>query len=260
MLCRALTDTGVVGRPEEYFLSVDEAAQPEWKCWEEGFFGFLAANGDRESYLEGVYRVGTTPNGIFGAKLMWNNVRWALAKFGEMPRFAGLTRAEVFHSAFPDLHVIHLTRRDRARQAVSWARAAHDGVWVVSDDEPAAPVAAAAYDFELISNLEALIIEGENGWRSLFTELGVVPHEVVYEDFVTEAGYERTLRGIAAHLGLDDAELQIPPPRTLRQSDRVNESWLARYRDERTQFGQDGGQTSVRSFTDRRPGGYTSSS
>jgi LPS sulfotransferase NodH len=79
---------------------------------------------------------------------MWNNVVWAVAKFQEMPRFSGLERAGVFHAAFPDLHVVHVTRRDRVRQAVSWARMAQDGVWVVSDDEPARPTQPPQCDFD----------------------------------------------------------------------------------------------------------------
>ena len=49
---------------------------------------------------------------------------------------------------------------------------------------------------ELIGDLEALIIEGERGWRELYAELGVIPYEVVYEDLVSEEGFEQTVRGV----------------------------------------------------------------
>ena len=54
---------------------------------------------DRESYLSLVYRLGTTPNGVFGAKIHWNTLRWALAKFSEMPRFAGQDRGAILRTA-----------------------------------------------------------------------------------------------------------------------------------------------------------------
>jgi LPS sulfotransferase NodH len=228
LLGRALADTGVAGRPEEYFLAVDEVQQPGWRCWEEGIF----ANGavDREAYLRIVSDLGTTPNGVFGAKLMWNNVRWAVAKFRELPQFSGLDRASVFHTAFPDLHVVNVTRRDRVRQAVSWARAAQDGLWVTSDDEPAVPAGRPEYDFELIGNLVGLIDEGERGWRELYTELGLTPCEVVYEDLLTDDGYEKAVRDVLEHLELDlPGDVGVPRPRTRRQSDDVNEAWVARY-------------------------------
>jgi LPS sulfotransferase NodH len=82
-----------------------------------------------------VLEVGTTRNGLFGAKLQWNNLRWAIEKFRELPQFTGCTRAEVLHRALPNLHVIHVLRRDWIRQAVSWSRMAQDGVWVVTDED-----------------------------------------------------------------------------------------------------------------------------
>ena len=234
LLCRALADTGIAGCPDEYFLAVDDEATPGWHCWEDGPFGRAHNARDREHYLEIVYGLGSTPNGIFGAKLMWNNVPWAVAKFQEMPRFGGLDRADVFRAAFPNLHVVHVTRRDHARQAVSWARMAQDGVWVVSDEEPARPTGSPQYDFDLINALEGLIVESESGWRELFGELGLTPFEVVYEDLVTEKGYRRAILGVLEHLGLDAGEVTaIPPPRTRRQSDGLNEAWVARYTSER---------------------------
>jgi trehalose 2-sulfotransferase len=230
LLCRALTDTGIAGRPEEYFLAVDEVEQPGWRVWEEGFFGNSAV--DREDYLRIVFELGSTANGVFGAKLMWNNVRWALDKFRELPRFAGLDRAAVFRTAFPDLHVVNVTRRDRVRQAVSWARAAQEGVWVTSADEPPVPTGRPEYDFELIGNLVGLIEEGERGWRELYAELGLTPCEVVYEDLVTDDGYERAVRAVLEHLGLELGDITMPRPRAHRQSDALNDEWVTRYNEE----------------------------
>jgi LPS sulfotransferase NodH len=232
MLCRALADTGVAGRAEEYFLAVDPSQLPGWKEWELGPFGVANGATDRESYLEIVYRLGTTPNGVFGAKLMWNNVHWALEKFREMPRFAPMSRAEVFHAVFPNLCVIHLTRRDRVRQAVSWARAAQDGVWVVSDDEPASPTGSAHYSAEFLDGLMGLIVEGEQAWRDFYAELGVEPYDVVYEDLVDDHRYPLVLCGALEHLGLA-GDGPIPAPRTQRQADNVNDEWVDRYRADR---------------------------
>ena len=138
---------------------------PDWRFWEEGPYAAGHDVSDRESYLALVYRLGSTPNGVFGAKIHWNCLRWALAKFSEMPRFAGLDRAAILRAAFPDLRVVDVTRRDRVRQAVSWARMAQDGMWVdpVGQPEPAwpPPTGPPRYDYELIAALEALIAESE---------------------------------------------------------------------------------------------------
>ena len=188
---------------------------------------------DRESYLSLVYRLGSTPNGVFGAKIHWNNLRWALAKFPEVPRFAGLDRSAILHTVFPDLRVVDVRRRDRVRQAVSWARMAQDGMRVApaGRPEPAWPPATGAprYDYDLIAGLEALIAESEAGWRQLYSELGLTPRQVVYEELSSPDGYERTIRDVLAHLGLEDYAGPIPAPRTPRQSNELNEAWVAAY-------------------------------
>lgn len=236
LLCRALADTGIAGRPEEYFLAVDERELPGWGCWEDGPFGLAYQARDRQHYLEIVNELGATPNGTFGAKLMWNNVPWAVAKFRELPRFRDLDRAAGIHAAFPDLHVVHVVRRDIVRQAVSWARMVQDGVWVVSDDEPARPTGTPHYDFDLIRGLEGLVHESERGWRELFDELGLTPYEVVYEELTSEDGYRQAVFGVLDHLGLNTGGITDPPPaRTHRQSDDLNEAWVERYLSERTE-------------------------
>ena len=101
LLSRSLAATGVAGCPQEYFLAEDPARLPDWRFWEEGPCAAGHDAADRESYLSLVYRLGATPNGVFGAKIHWNTLRWALAKFSEMPRFAGLDRARSFARPFP---------------------------------------------------------------------------------------------------------------------------------------------------------------
>jgi trehalose 2-sulfotransferase len=233
LLCRALADTGVAGRPEEYFLTgPPEAFPPGWKFWEEGIFALPHGEMSREEYLDLVLRLGTTPNGVFGAKLMWNNVPWVLEKLGELPRFAGLDRAETFGALFPNLHVLRLTRRDRVGQAVSWARAAQDGVWVVSDTEVAAPTSEPAYAYDFVAGLEGLLVEGERGWPELCAEMRVTPFEIVYEELVDPSTYEPTIRAVLSHLGIDNDGIEIPAPRTHQQADAVNRDWVKRYRAE----------------------------
>jgi LPS sulfotransferase NodH len=98
LLSRALSDTGVAGHPEEYFLDGPPEAFPTgWRFWEEGLVAHRHGGvNDRREYLQLVYRVGTTDNGVFGAKLMWNNVAWAVRRFREMDEFAHLTQPELF--------------------------------------------------------------------------------------------------------------------------------------------------------------------
>ena len=72
LLCRGLAATGVAGCPREYFLAEDPARLPGWGFWEEGPFAAGHDVSGKESYLALVYRLGSTPNGVFGAKIHWN--------------------------------------------------------------------------------------------------------------------------------------------------------------------------------------------
>jgi len=234
LLCRALSDTGLAGHPDEYFLDGPPGAfPPDWGMWEDGLYATQHGGvANRREYLDLVYRIGTTPNGLFGAKLMFNNVEWFVRRLDELDEFAGLSRAQMFQAVFPQLRVVHLVRRDVVRQAVSWMRASQDGVWVVSDDEPASPTGEPEYDASFIAGLVGLLEAGERGWHELYGELGVEPYEVVYEDLVTADGYETAIRGVLRHLGVDDS-VAIPPQRTTRQADALNDEWAERFLAER---------------------------
>jgi trehalose 2-sulfotransferase len=229
LLCRALSDTGIAGHPDEYFRTGPAEAFPAGgAAWEDSPLARSHGVATREAFLELVYDLGSTDNGVFGAKVMWSTVPWILQKLWEVDGFAGMTPAGVFTAAFPDLQVVHLTRRDRLRQAVSWARASQDGVQVVSDDEPAVPTGKPAYDGRFIAWLVGRIKAGEQSWRALCAEIGVVPHEVAYEDLADPRKYENAVWGVLAHLGLEP-QGPIPAPRTRRQADALNETWVDRF-------------------------------
>ena len=156
---------------------------------------------------------------------------------GPSAEFAGRCSGVFQGPAFPGLGVVNVTRRDRVAQAVSWARMAQDGVWVVSETEPAIPARTPEYDFELISALERLITAGEEQWRLLYEELGLTPYEVVYEDLVAPGGLEAAVAGVLERMGLEMPGDLLLRPRTQRQADSLNAEWTARYLVERAPAG-----------------------
>ena len=224
------SDTGIAGHPEEYFVTgPPEAFAPGATFWEEGLLARQHGVANRDEFIELVYRVGTTPNGVFGAKWMWNYVAWALESFRELPRFSNASIEAIFHEMFPGLRVVHVVRRDRLRQAISWLRAAEGGVWVVSDEEPARPIREPVYKYDVIAGMIELITEGEKAWLDLYKQLGVNPLTVEYEELTSPDGYGPTIRQVLRHLELDDTT-ELPRPRTMRQANNVNDEWVARFR------------------------------
>src|ERR1700677_1329853 len=101
MLCQTLSDIGTAGHPQEFFLTWPQPLPHEDGYWEKGRLARQHGATSRDEFLSLVYRLGSTPNGVFGAKILWRYVPLALASFREMPRFAGMTDPEIFSAAFP---------------------------------------------------------------------------------------------------------------------------------------------------------------
>lgn len=59
-LCEVLSSTGVAGHPEEYF-------------WKRPFWYDRWAVSDFASFIDAVRHHGTTRNGVFGSKLIWDH-------------------------------------------------------------------------------------------------------------------------------------------------------------------------------------------
>jgi trehalose 2-sulfotransferase len=240
LLSRALSDTGIAGHPDEYFVTgPPEAFAPGSTFWEEGPFARKHGITEREDFLQLVYQVGTTPNGVFGATLMWNYVGWAMKNFREMLRFSQASTEELFASLFHGLQVIHVIRQDRLRQAISWLRAAEDGVWVVSGDEPARPQREPVFQYDVIVGMMDLIAQGEAAWMDLYQKLGVEPVIVGYEELSHPSGYEQTIRRVLEHLDLDHT-INIPRPRTMKQGDHISDEWVGRFLREQSLRGMTG--------------------
>src|SRR5436305_8087316 len=124
LLCWALGDTGVLGHPGEYFIDGDPSSfPPGWTFWEDGPIAQEHGVTSRQEFVELVYRLGTTDNGVFGVKLMWNNLPWVARRLQALPQFQGLDLADLLTAVFPRLHVVQVVRRDRVAQAISWAKA-----------------------------------------------------------------------------------------------------------------------------------------
>jgi LPS sulfotransferase NodH len=220
LLCEALKNTGLAGYPEEYFLNGEGWEDRSW-AREHGVIS-------RNDYLNLVFEQGTSSNGVFGTKVMWNYFPATLKSLRELPECKGLNHPQLMASMFPNVHYIWMVRRDKVRQAVSWAKAGQTDVYAWHKGETPIPKREPTFDFEFINHLYDLILEGEAGWRSFFKACEVQPFKVEYENLVQD--YEPTALGILDYL-------HIPHPRNLtfgerklqQQADALNEVWVKKY-------------------------------
>jgi LPS sulfotransferase NodH len=229
LLCEALESTGIAARPTEYF----EPTYEKYWCDRLGVSG----NAD---YFEKVLAFGSTPNGVFGAKVIWPQLEPLKTKLG-LIHGSGLSDVGLLRRTFPDLRFIWLKRRDKVRQAVSYYKAVQTDVWhsVKPDSNRQrqtplpTPERPAPFDFWQIDRYVKYLTESESNWGRYFEQIGLDPFEVVYEDF--SHAIESTVLAILDYLNIPiPAGLRIPPPRLQKLADHVSEEWVHRYKELRT--------------------------
>ncbi len=227
LLAEALQSTGIAGKPREYFDPISE------KQWVES-----QAIASDSAYLETVMAAGTTPNGVFGAKVLWHQFVHLMAS-PRLIQASGAPGVELLRRTFPDLRYVFLTRRDKLRQAISYQRAIRTGVWwsietTANGDEhtPKPTAVRPQFEFDQIDEWVARLSQFESSWRRYFRRIGAEPFEVAYEDFVES--YEATVLAILRFLDLPIPEnLKVAPPRLARQADELTEEWVNRYQREK---------------------------
>ena len=230
-LCEALSRTGVAGRPTEYFTP----PFPDAEALGHTMAGFEHSSWAREhgaaslqEFISVVVREGSTPNGVFGAKVPWNALDALLAKLRELPNCATLTPFELFSTALGPARFVRIQRRDHIRQAVSWAIAAQTGLYSSHEAASRRPMRQPAFDFDLVHGLLREIEKGERGWDAFFESSGSEPLRLFYEEL--DQDIEGTVRGVLDWIGVPAvSEIDLSRLRYRRQTSSVNEEWVQRY-------------------------------
>jgi LPS sulfotransferase NodH len=216
-LADALSATGVGGRPEEYY-------------WEEFRESYLDQWGrppidTYADFLSHSFHAGTTPNGVFGAKLHWTELDELLERLAELPESPpGESDDELLCRWFPEPRYVYLHRVDKVRQAISLFRASRTAEWYHVDGEASRQPRPLEPDWGQIHTLELMLRNHEQAWRDWFADQAIDPLEIVYEDLVSD--YEQCVRATLEYL---DLAADVPPPRLRRQRDDTTEAWVHEY-------------------------------
>ncbi len=218
LLNLALSSTGVAGNPCE---------------WMDGAFGKEVDQVSKED-VEHMLQAGTSANGVFGVKTSLNH-EWihAFRHLYDLPETA--TQAEVWRAAFPNCNKhIYMTRRNKVRLAVSWWRAIVSGEWHRQHGEkPQESDLTDKYNFDAINHLYGECSLREAAMEEFFSEEGIIPLTIVYEDFILD--YEGTVMKVLEFLEIETDNVQVAPPHFDRIADDVAEQWVQRFREERQQ-------------------------
>ncbi|MBD3919365.1 hypothetical protein H8B09_11420 [Paenibacillus sp. PR3] len=214
LLNTALASTGVAGNPAEWL-------NYQWN--------------DPSSFklenLENIWQQGTTPNGLFGIKIGYEQ-RW-IDVFRELFDLTHeASSAEVWSTAFPNCNKhIYMTRRNKVRLAVSWLRAIRSDEWHrIAGAPPKECDLADKYDYDAIHHLIQESVMFEAALEDFFTQNGISPMTVVYEDFILD--YEGTVLKVLEYLGVSTESVKIAAPAFDKIADEHAEQWVQRYRED----------------------------
>jgi LPS sulfotransferase NodH len=245
LLCELLKGTGVAGCPEEFFEAVrdtgvpphpgdylvglsrtglgirDESTPPTGPS-----YSSLLGISDYRRHLDRTFAWGTTDNGVFGAKLMWNQLPELQALSGELPELAGLETAELLERLFGRPRYIWVSRTDRVRQAVSLWKALQIRSW--RHDETGNGRGSPQYHFEAIHHLVTRLESEDRSWEEFFSVHGLQPLKISYESDL-ERDPDGTLHRALAWIGVPAPGQPTVQPPLRRQADALSDAWVAAY-------------------------------
>ncbi len=230
--CEALSRTGVLGNPTEYFIPHFPDAEKHGATlagFEESAWARERGISSFRDFLQMVLQECRTPNGVCGVKISWIALEELLRKLSGLGDHAGLPGAELLSAVFDKPKLIHLGRRDKVRQAVSWALAGQTGHWSSSQAATRPALNDPSFDIEFLDGLYRLLRESDAGWTDFFQRYQVDPLHLYYEDLV--ADLEGSILCVLGWLGIpvpqsfDLSNLSFQP-----QSTRLNEEWAERFR------------------------------
>jgi LPS sulfotransferase NodH len=246
-LCQLLGSTGVAGRPEEYFEARAETGMPphpgyflaglprtgagirdDLRPTDAPSYSDLRTVDGWEAHLRRTFRLGTSPNGVFGAKLMWNQLPDVEQHAQSVAGYAGLTGAELLEALFEGPRYVWMRRRDKVRQAISLWRALQTRTWRLEHPNAGDARPVLRYSFDGIEHLRRRLSVDDEAWGRFFDGNGLDCLELFYEEDVEPDPADAVAR-VLAFVGVPPPPGWTPAARMVRQADGLSDEWWAAY-------------------------------
>jgi LPS sulfotransferase NodH len=213
VLAHLVIDTDLAGRPREFY----------GRSFQKRYESIRAPIVDYGGYFMNLKALGSTSNGVFGAKIFWphyENVVKNLTAYGSGEHSA----EKIIDVVLPNHRYISLRRKDRLRQAISLYRASVTKVW--RSDRPAIIEARCDFNFDIIDSFMSTIEGWSDSWDVFFKSKRISPMEIFYEEMIFDFG--GTIKRLLDYLGLDYSKKEIPSaPRFEKQSDdEITDEWV----------------------------------
>lgn len=173
---------------------------------------------------------GNNQTGIFGLRVQRKSFDFLIRKMDVL--HPGLSNdAERFHAAFGRTLFIHLTRRDKLEQAISFVKATQTGLWHVAPDgrelervsSPKEPV----YDTDEIARYLADFTALDEDWKDWFANEKIDPLRIGYDEL--SANPADVLAMILDELELDREVAKGISPGVAKLADSTSQIWQERF-------------------------------
>lgn len=251
LLCELLRATDVAGVPDEYFERLRGTGLPRQprQYFEDPSVAPIAdrlaltepgrpeQHGEFEAWFRYVLQRGTSPNGVFGAKMMWNYLEDFKVRMAELPGLGGLSFNERLNAVFPELKIIFMRRRDKVAQAVSLWKAIQSQQWRTDsesdfEERDVTHAPDTEYDYAAIEFLLNELHRWDARWEDWFHATGREPIRIFYDEFT--ASRAATIGRVLDALGVDPPAPNGKGPMQ-RQADDLSKDWVVRFRTDREQ-------------------------
>ncbi len=236
-LSTSLKQTHLLGYPKEYFL------QLYWQKFEPQ--RMEAAHLQRwrlplPMYAKQVFQDGTTENGVFSMKIMWEQFEEMIINLRTFSQLKNIDAEKIPTMVFPDILYVYWLRRDKIRQAVSYAKALQTGIFHKSqilhynyDDKRYTTDTNSniKYDFYQILYLYQSLIRKEKSWEAYFIRANIHPLRLFYEDFENEIETAALKIANAFNISIP-AQIVEQKISMEKLANSINDVWANRFREE----------------------------
>jgi LPS sulfotransferase NodH len=216
LLCEGLEFTDRAGHPREIFCPERRGMYAgEWKLPEGVAF---------DDFLRAAIEKGTTENGVFGTKIHRHHLEPIARECG----FEG-EPSQVLRQLFPGAKYVHLRRRDRRGQAISWYRAEITNEWwrIHGVEDPTLTGQTPEFHAPEIRRMELELERQQKAWDAFFESGAVDSIAMDYETLA--ANYREEVARVLDFIGEDPKLAQgLPTPRLIVQADRTTDEWRAK--------------------------------
>jgi LPS sulfotransferase NodH len=223
LLCAHLEEIGF-GRPTEGFHFSNRALRER--------FGNNIDFSSAYDHTVAAINYGTN-NGVFGLKFSWVEFEIFLKKakqlLGDDAKY--LSDIDILEIFFPDTKFVRLIRRDKVKQAVSYAKAMQTGIWnerVGTAEDYKQYVIPPRYNQSHIEALFDNLLAFDLSWKKFLNKNNKECLEIWYEDLAKD--YVNTMTKVCDFLGVQNIEELQPPLK--RQSDALSQKWAERFQQE----------------------------